>query len=189
MSDASERVKIWNTFLKLAWEEAKSLYETSTGVDCKKEFNPAGGTLPDEEFHKLATLVLCNLAIEARVNHLIDELAEKDTISEKVAEAAQRLPPEHKWFLLPALAKIPKTLESSKMPHQAISEICNLRNHLIHVNYRNLMKILPEANKTLSLFENFVKAMENMNVVLGRIKRERDEVLQIGNFTHSEDTK
>ena len=32
MSKEQERVKIWNTFFKLAWAEAKSLFETSSGI-------------------------------------------------------------------------------------------------------------------------------------------------------------
>lgn len=182
MSEETDRVKIWNTFFKLAWEEAKSLYETSTGEKSSKTFDPLGGTLPGKEFHTLATLVLCNLAIEARANHLIDELEEKGTISKDVAEAARWLPTKQKWFLVPALARISTTPDSSKMPHQAISEICGHRNNLIHVKYAKLKQNLPAPKNTLNLFDNFVKAMEDMNVVLRRIEKERDEVLVIGNF-------
>jgi hypothetical protein len=182
MSDETDRVKIWNTFFKLAWEEAKSVYETSTGRKSSKTFDPLGGTLPDKEFHTLASLVLLNLAIEARANHLIDELEEEDKISKDVAEAARWLSTKQKWFLLPALAKISTTLDSSKMPHQAISKICRQRNRLLHVKYTELKRGPLSPKETLNLFKNFVKAMENMNVVLERIDKERDEVLEIGNF-------
>jgi len=183
LSKEEDRVKIWNTFFKLTWEEASSLYETSKGKECVKTFIPAGGTLPTEEFHRLATLVLCNLAIEARANHLIDELEEQKKINKEVAEAAKWLPTKHKWFLLPSLAKEHKTIDFGKLPHQAISEICDLRNDLLHVKYKSLLtKKLPSSAETLSLFRNFVWAMENMNVILGRISKERREVLEIGNL-------
>jgi hypothetical protein len=177
-----ERVKIWNTYFKLAWEEAKSLHETSKGIECKKEFEPAGGTLPSDEFHRLATLVLCNIAIEARANHLIAELEEKGKLSKDAVDAAIQLPTDKKWFLLPTLAKVCKTINSSEMPHQAISEICAHRNNLIHVKFAKLKDKLPTSEKTLILFKNFVAAMENMNVVLNRVRKERQEVLKIGEF-------
>ena len=182
MSKKEERVKIWNTYFKLTWEEAKSLHETSNNKTCQKTFNPAGDTLPTEEFHNLATLMLCNLAIEARANHLITELEEKGKLSKDMAYAAIRLPPDKKWFLLPTLAKVRKTLDSNTMPHQAISEICSLRNDLIHVKFTKLKDKLPPSRKTLILFKNFVAAMENMNVVLNRIRKERNRVVEIGEF-------
>jgi hypothetical protein len=45
-----ERVKIWNTLFKLAWAEAKSLYEATTGKVSDSLFDPLGGTLPEKEF-------------------------------------------------------------------------------------------------------------------------------------------
>lgn len=64
----------------------------------------------------------------------------------------------------------------------SILEICELRNRLMHVSYSGLQEGLPQGRKILSLFEGFVKAMEDMNVVLGRIKKERKKVLEIGKF-------
>ena len=183
MDKGADRVKIWNTFFRLAWEQAKSLYETCEGHECSKTFIPAGGTLSREESYGLATLVLCNLAIEARINHLIDELEEQRRITKEVAEAARWLPTKQKWFLLPSLAKKRTTIDFSKMPHQAISEICDRRNDLLHVKYKGLLaKKLPSPAETLTLFKNFVWAMENMNVILGRIRKERRKVLAIGEF-------
>jgi len=177
-----ERVKIWNTYFKLTWLEAKSLHDISTKIKSDKSFNPAGDSLPTEEAQNLATLMLCALAIEARANHLIIELEEKNKISKDMAHAAIRLPTENKWFLLPALANVHNKLDSTKMPHQAIAEICSLRNDLIHVKFSKLRDKLPPSEKTLILFKNFVVAMENMNVVLNRIRKERRKVLQIGVF-------
>jgi len=184
VSDPKERVKIWNTFFKLARKEAESLHEASTGKESSKIDHFLGGTLPDEEFHAFATLVLCNLAIEARANHLIDELEEKGKITEDVAQAARWLRnTEHKWFLLPKLAGKRKRLDSSKGPHQAIRQICDLRNTLLHVNYPRLKRKLPKPDTTLSYFSRFVEAVEDMNVVLGRTKKARKKVLNIGRFT------
>ena len=61
-----DRVKMWNTFFKLAWEEAKIVFEKDTSKSCGMTFKPAGGVLSDEDFHVLATLTLCNLSIEAK---------------------------------------------------------------------------------------------------------------------------
>ena len=158
--------------------EAKSVFENSTGTSSTKDFHPLGGTLADEQFHILATLVLCNLAIEARANHLIEELKEEKTISNDVAEAARRLPTKHKWFLLPALARVPTVLDGGNPPHQAIAQICGLRNDLMHVNYTNLKKRLPTAATVLNWFSDFVVAMEDMNVILERIRRKRRKVLE-----------
>jgi hypothetical protein len=144
--------------------------------------NPLGGTLAAEPFHILATLALCNLAIEARANHLIEELVEQGTINADIADAARRLSPKHKWFLLPTLAGVSKSLDSAKPPHQAIAQICALRNDLMHVDYAKLQQRLPTPNTALSLFANFVAVMEDMNVVLGRIAKARKEVLDIGQF-------
>jgi hypothetical protein len=178
-----ERVKIWNTYFKLTWEEAQLLHDTTSKKKTqKRSFNPAGGCLTLAEFHNLATIVLCNLAIEARANHLIAELEEKGIISKEMAYAAMRLPSDKKWFLLPELAKTDETLTSSTMPHQAIREICRLRNDFIHVNFTKLTDKLPTSRKTLTLFKNFIAAMENMNVILKRIKKERKKVLNIGEF-------
>ena len=89
-----DRVKMWNTFFKLAREEAKIVFEKDSNTICKKTFKAAGGILDAEDFHILAALTLCNLAIEARANHLIDELFEKGIISKDEANAAQYLHPK-----------------------------------------------------------------------------------------------
>ncbi len=101
----ADRVKMWNTFFKLARDEAKLVFEKDSNTICEKTFEPAGGVLGADDFHILATLTLCNLAIEARANHLIDELFEKGIISKDEANAAQYLPPQNKWALLPKLAR------------------------------------------------------------------------------------
>jgi hypothetical protein len=177
-----DRVKMWNTFFKLAWGEAKVLFEKDSNTICKKSFKPAGGVLGDEDFHILATLILCNLAIEARANHLIDELFEKGIISEDEADAAQYLPIKNKWALLPKLAGKRIKIDFGKPPHSAISQICVFRNDLMHVRYFNIKKKLPKLKTLLSYFNNFVIAMENMNVILGRINKPRKTVLNIGSF-------
>jgi len=182
MIDAKKRVMIWNTFFKLAWEQAKRLNDTGSQKKSKKKFKPLGGPLPDGKFYRLATLALCCLAVEARANHLLDELVEEGKISKKENEAAQRLPTKYKWFLLPKLAGVNQKLDETKQPHRSIVEICRFRNSLMHVSYNSLQKKLPKKTTMLSLFEEFVKAMENMNVVLGRIKKERKKVLDIGKF-------
>ncbi len=179
---APERVRIWNSFFKLAWIEANSVFEMASGTKSSKAFSPLGGTLPDQEFHVLALLVLCSLAIEARANHLIEELQEQGKVSPDLAWAAKRLPPKHKWFLLPTIAGVRKTLDAGRLPHQAIAQICTLRNNLMHVDYATLRSKLPNPNMALSWFTAFVEAMEDMNVVLGRVRRARKTVRALGRF-------
>jgi hypothetical protein len=184
MSKATDRVRIWNTYLGLAWSEAKSLFETANNCECHEEFRPKGGKLPPEQAHALATLVLCTLAIEARANHLIDEMVERRQISKKLGEAAQRLRTDEKWFLLPRLAGKRKQLDPSKPPHQAVRDICALRNSLMHVKYESLLRRqLPPTRKVLSYFRYFLEAEEDMNVVLGRVRAPRQRVLDMGQFS------
>jgi hypothetical protein len=179
----ADRVKMWNTFFKLAWDEARIVFEKSSNTSCKKTFKPAGGVLTDADFHILATVTLCNLAIEARANHLIDELFENNIISKDEANAAQYLPAQNKWALLPKLAGKRTKIEFSRPPHSAISQIFALRNDIMHVRYFNIKKRLPKAETLLSYFSNFVIAMEDMNVILKRVKKPRKTVLNIGSFT------
>src|SRR5262245_28872945 len=80
MATPEQRVTIWNSFFRLAWSEAKRVFELSKGCTSNDEFVPSGGTLGDEASHVLAALVFCVFSIEARANHLIEELQEKGTI-------------------------------------------------------------------------------------------------------------
>ena len=178
-----KRVHIWNSFFGLAWDAAKRAHEHSTGKTCHDEFQPLGGTLPRDQHDALATLALCNLAIEARANHLIEELVENGTVTEAVGRAARWLPTKEKWFLLPTLAGKASSLRDDAMPHQAVASICELRNHLVHVNFDRL-KDLPKPNTLQSYFRNFVEAMEDMNVILGRTdsSSKRPDVLRLGEF-------
>jgi hypothetical protein len=183
MADNPERVKIWNSFFKLAWLQAKQAYELSTTTTCADTFDPLGGTLVDSQHASLATLALTSLAIEARVNHLIEELVEEGRIDKDLGRAARWLPTKHKWFLLPALAGTAKKLDAGCMPHQAIATICELRNDLMHVQFDKLSS-LPTGVTLQNLFANFVAAMEDMNVVLNRERPTGpiQKVLDMGRF-------
>jgi len=86
MTDQHNRITIWNRFFKLAWTEAKRVFEVENSCQSKDTFDPLGGSLPEPEFHVLAAVVLCNLAIEARAIHLIDELVEAGKISADLGE-------------------------------------------------------------------------------------------------------
>jgi histone H3/H4 len=178
----AKRVKIWNTFFKLAWQKAKDLYESDSGKKCSYSFEPLGGSLSDKELNTLAALLLTYFAIEARANHLIEELQENQIIDKETAVAAQYFPTNMKWFLLPMFAKIPTKFDSSKGIHQGINEICKARTSLVHVQFSKISETLPKPNKMLRLFKDFVEAMENMNVVLERVEKEREEVLKYGDF-------
>jgi hypothetical protein len=164
-----ERVQFWNSVLDLARAHAVDLSKGGGSISGGR--NLKGGKLSAEQQSSLAVLAFATLAIEARANHLIDELCEKRKIGAGEADAAHRLPPEHKWFILPKLAGRRRSLRDDAPPHQAIKEICAQRNALMHFTFGKLR--LPSRGKMISLFKQFVEAMEDMNVVLGRVRRRR----------------
>ncbi len=147
---------------------------SSAGSPLSDPFD-ARGALSEEQSRILATLALTALAIEARVNHLIEEQEENGTIHSELGAAARRLPPRSKWFLLPQLAGKAMHLDASKAPHQAVAQ---KRNDLLHVNYKGLKNKLPSRGATLSYFHGFVEAMADMNVVLGRWPVPRPELVR-----------
>ena len=73
----SRRVLYWNSIFHQARAEAVRLKARAT----QPEFKLKGGRLADEKQSVLTVLVLSALAIEARANHLIVELAESQKIS------------------------------------------------------------------------------------------------------------
>jgi hypothetical protein len=173
-----DRVKIWNTFFALAHEQAKALSGMSgAGPPLPDPFDQRGA-LPEEQARILATLAFTTLAIEARANHLLEELQESRTISPEVCHAARHLPPQAKWFLLPRLAGKTAQLDASRPPHQAVAQLCALRNRLLHVDYMGLHNRLPTKAQTLSDFRGFVAAMADMNVVLDRWPAPKPEVVK-----------
>jgi hypothetical protein len=130
----------------------------------------------------LVALIHCTLAVEARANHLVDELVERGRLTEVEANAVQRLQPAQKWFLLPRLWGAKGKLRSDRAPHQAIAEICSRRNALVHVNFRRLKDKLPDSKRMLKLYEQFVDAIADMNVVLGRTRRVQKRLTRLGRF-------
>ena len=57
MADADTRVRIWNSFFKLAWNEAKHCFELDHNCQSDSEFEPIlGGTLLPEQHHCLAAI-------------------------------------------------------------------------------------------------------------------------------------
>lgn len=183
MLNAPDRVRLWNSFFYLAWQNAKNLFEILNHCTSSQTFRPKGGMLDDERRAALATVAFCTLAIEARANHVIQKLREAGRITERECEAAQRLSPEAKWFLLPKLAGRRRVLHADIGPHQAVSQICSLRNDLVHVNFDKLSNRLPDASTMLSWFGRLVEAFEDMNVIIRDTRRHRRRVRQIGRFT------
>lgn len=182
MLKAQDRVRLWNSFFYLAWQSAKRLFEISRGCETSAVFTPKGGMLEDEQRASLAAVIFCTLAIEARANHVIQKLLEDGRITDRESEAAQRLPPEAKWFLLPKLAGRRRALRSDAGPHQVVSQICALRNDLVHVRFHKLVERLPQSGTMLSYFGRLVEAFEDMNILLRDARRPRGRVLRMGRF-------
>jgi hypothetical protein len=178
----NDRIRIWNALFHQAWSQAYTLAKVAGKNPRSGHFSPQP-ILSEEERLCLALLAYCTLAIEARVNHLIDELVEEGRLGEREAGSFQRLSADAKWFLLPKIAGVKKRLKRDTSPHQAIVEICAQRNVLFHVNFHRLKDGLPATGKMLALFRDFVVAMEDMNVLLRRIRRRRKRVIDIGVFS------
>jgi hypothetical protein len=180
--DAINRVKVWNTFLRLARERAvcaKKLQDVKWS-DSGHVF--VGGTLDDEKIHSLAVIAWCLLALEAREAHLIEELKDQGKLTPQQAKAAHFLGIQAQWALMPKLAgKRGKhnDIDFTETPHRAIRKLALLRNDLFHVNYDKLLKKLPSPQEAVSLFNQFVYAMEDMNVILRRHRKHRKRVLNI----------
>ena len=178
-----DRVSVWNAFFRLAWSEAKAVFELENECEVGRDFD-AGPTpvLSEDEFHALALVVTCNLAIEARANHLLDELVEKHQVSEDVAAAVRHLPPKHKWFILPSLVGKSSKVSATDGPHQAVAQLCELRNDFIHVNYGSIKPRLQNKGELLSYFRRFCEAIDDMNVLLGRDGASNPAVVGQGSF-------
>ncbi|MCX5991031.1 MAG: hypothetical protein NTZ04_01670 [Chloroflexi bacterium] len=180
--DAVNRVKVWNTFFRLAREQAVSAKKLQDINWSDPGHVFGGGTLDNERIHSLAVIAWCLLALEAREAHLIEELKDQGKLTPAQAKAAHFLGIQEQWALMPKLAgKSGKhnNIRFDKPPHQAIAELASLRNDLFHVNYENLLKKLPTPQKAVSLFNQFVYAMEDMNVILRRHKKRHKRVLSI----------
>lgn len=176
---AAERVKVWNTFFKLAREQAVSLRRLQNPNWTAQAHHFAGGTLGDQETLSLTVVAWCLLALEAREAHLVEELKDQRKLTELEAKAVHFLGLQEQWALLPKLAGKRTVISFDKVPHQAIAELASLRNDLFHVKYEYLVRRLPPAQKAVSLFNQFVEAMEEMNMILGRHRKPHSKVLKI----------
>lgn len=178
-ANATERVKVWNTFFKLARDEATSLKKLQNPNWVRQRHFFAGSTLDKEKTGSLALVAWCLLAVEAREAHLIEELKDKGKLTKQEASAFHFIGIKEQWALLPKLAGRRTVISFDKSPHQAIAELASLRNDLFHVRYEDLVRKLPSTQTALSLFNNFVAAMEDMNVILGRHRKPDRNVLKI----------
>jgi hypothetical protein len=165
-----ERVQIWNTLFKEATTCAQALFNNSA-VASPAKFKPKGGVLPEPNRSTLMLLLYCTMSIEARANHLIEELEERGKITTDEARAASRLPPADKWFLLPKLAGARRGIKSGTAPHNAVKEICGLRNALMHVDFDKLSKKLPTHSRMRQLYRDFVLAIDDMSIRVARNRK------------------
>lgn len=173
-----DRVRIWNSYLVEAREYADKLKNRLGNMD----FPPVsleGGTLNEEEHYIIMTIIHSVLAAEARANHLLHEQKEEDIIDERLRDVVLKSILTTRWALLPRLAGKQHELDYAERPHQAISELYGYRNQLIHVIYKNEKFIgeLPSKSKTIGLYNDFVEAMEDMNVKLDRHKKKDKTML------------
>ena len=164
--NAANRVKVWNTFFKLAREQAILLKKLQNPSWIDRVHSLSGGTLHDQKTLSLAVIAWCSLALEAREAHLIEELKDQGKLTPEQAKAVHFLGIQEQWALIPKLAGKRAVISFKSAPHQSICELASLRNKLFHVKYERLVQDLPPGQKAVSLFNQFVYAMEGMNVIL-----------------------
>jgi len=175
----TERVEVWNTFFKFARDEAASLKRLQNPTWVAKQHNFLGGTLDDNKMHSLAVIAWCLLALEAREAHLIELLKEEGNLTPEQAKAVHFLGIKEKWALIPKLAGKHINIDFKIGPHQAVAQLDALRNKLFHVKYESLIRDLPHGQQAVSIFNQFVYAMEDMNVILRCHKKHHKRVLSI----------
>lgn len=173
-----DRVKIWNSYLTEARKFADRLKNRLGNTD----FPPVSlerGTLSEEEHYIIMTIIHSVLAAEARANHLLHELKEEGIIDKRLRDVVLKSNLETRWALLPKLAGKQHKLDYSHRPHQAIRELFKYRNQLIHVIFKkkDFIQKLPSKRKTISLYNDFVEAMEDMNVKLDRHTKKDKTIL------------
>src|SRR5947207_13946247 len=91
-----ERVRVWNSFLHLGRNQAVRLAGSESTARVWRRTGRSGGRLSEEQETILASLAFATLAVEARVNHLLEEQFEEGRITRAACDAALRLPPQHK---------------------------------------------------------------------------------------------
>jgi hypothetical protein len=172
------RVERWNAFLHLARDATRAV-DTESLATTPRDSKRSGARLSEQQEAILAALSFCTLAVEARINHLVHEEHEEGRLSRRERDAMLRLPLEHRWFLLPRITGRRRQLSSDGEPHEAIAQICAARNDLVHVRFAELRQRLPNVGEMVGLYNDFIRAMEDMNVVLGRTPKPRHAVLAL----------
>ena len=148
--ESKERVKIWNTFFKLARDSAAALkkFESSSSGSSWKDpgYNwnerGRGGTLDEKDLLKLSLLSWCILAAQARSSHLIQECKGK-VMNGDQAKSFSYLNFKQQWLILPVIHM--KTHNKDKIdfkeyPHQVIKELhkvqvsCTITRHSLPVS-------------------------------------------------------
>jgi len=174
-----DRVKIWNSYLIEARGFANKLKKCSSDDEIST-ITLAGGRLSAEEHYIIMTIIHSVLAVDARANHLLHELEEKRSINKTLRNAVLRLDTKNKWALLPTLNGKENKISYDDRPHQAISELFGYRNQFIHVIYErdDFLDELPSKSKTIGYYNDFIEAMEDMNVLLGRHKEKSEVILK-----------
>jgi hypothetical protein len=170
---SEDRVIVWNSYFCEARNFAIKLNDGDIPY-CDLE----GGILPFEKHYALMTMVHLALAIDARANHLLYKFEEEGKIDKNKREEIEHVTGEYRWKKLPTLIG-KKKINLDKPPHSAIKKIYEVRNDFIHLHYEEFIKKIPDKNNTCQYFNDFVDAMEDMNVILGREEPGRQYVKKL----------
>lgn len=173
-----DRVEIWNSYLSEAKRFAEKLKDCGDNDD-PSYFTLKGGTLPAKEYYIMMTVIHSALSIEARTNHLLQELREKNEIGGKLFELVLYSKVKDKWRLLPELVNSPHNIDYDMTPHHAISTLFKLRNKFVHISFErdNIFQGLTK-NNIIGYYNQWIEAMEEMNVILERHSKKDNNLIK-----------
>ncbi|HEX7898017.1 MAG TPA: hypothetical protein VF950_09680 [Planctomycetota bacterium] len=161
-----DRVKIWNSLLRMARADAINLHDQQSAFPLiDKTWTPKGGTLADDDCHALAMLTHLCQAAEARTNHMIEELSEERRITEPEAHMLKWASLKDRWFSLPRFGRTRKRLDPGKEPQSIVALLAKVRDDIFHVKFDGLHKKLEPMRKP-ELFTRFVEATFELNRVV-----------------------
>lgn len=135
--------------------------------------------MDEKSANALAMLAFCCLAIEARVNHMTDEMVKDKRLDPKAGRKLLKNKNfRQRWFGLAAQVGAP--LDKTKEPHKTIWKLFDIRDAIFHAKFDDLIAQLAKLTH-YKFFTEFVYAMDDYNAKLRRVPT-NPEVRRIGEF-------
>jgi hypothetical protein len=142
---------------------------------------PDFGFLPAEAAAVANALVMLCIAIEARANHMIDEVAEDGKWRGKLSPDAVKRQHDfwQKWSRLPHNAGVGSGYDKAK--HRVVLEVFEYRDLLMHAKFDEA-KSLPGPKELVALYSRWIDAMDEMNCIVRSVPR-NPEIQKLKVFT------